>query len=87
MTSRYDPLNKYLLDSPRGPIKMSFFEIERILGFPLPKSARTYDAWWLDRSAGTTHSQARAWLNAGRLIQNVDRNAGVVTFTPIRGGV
>ena len=87
MTSKYDPLKKDLLDSPRGPIKMSFFEIERILGFSLPKSARTYNAWWLDRSAGTTHSQARAWLNAGRLIQNVYRNAAVVTFTPIGSGV
>ena len=81
MASKYDPLKKYLLEADRGPITMAFVEIENVLGFPLPKSARAYDAWWLDKSAGTTHSHAFAWLGGGRQVRRVDRAAALVTFT------
>jgi hypothetical protein len=42
---------------------MSFSEIERILGFKLPKSAYEHQAWWSNN--GTGHSHARAWLESG----------------------
>ena len=83
MTSKYDSLKRHLAQSGRGPLRMSFSEVERVLGFPLPKSARTYDAWWLDKSANTTHSHAKAWLDAGRQVERVDRNAAQVSFTGV----
>lgn len=83
MASKYDPLTRHLRKSSHDRLKMSFLEIEQVLGFPLPKSARTYDAWWLDRSPGTTHSHAKAWLDGGRQVENVDRNAAVVTFSAV----
>ncbi len=84
MPSKYDPLKQYLLVAARGPVEMSFAEIERLLGLPLPRSARHYDAWWLDASAGTTHVQARAWLDAHRRVEHVDRAGGVVRFGAVR---
>jgi len=39
---------------------MSVTEIERVLGFPLPDSARLYDVGWSEET-GSTHVQAQAW--------------------------
>lgn len=59
---------------------MSFDEIERIVG-SLPASARNYDAWWLDNSDDTAHTQASSgWLAAGWIVASVDRRAARVTF-------
>jgi len=43
---------------------MSFSEIEKILGFTLPTSARKYNAWWANEHNGS-HTHARAWQDAG----------------------
>ncbi len=58
---------------------MSFSEIERILGFALPASARRYQAWWANEREGT-HSHARSWLDASYGTQGVDLNAQTVRF-------
>ena len=58
---------------------MSFVEIERIIGGPLPASARRYRPWWANEQRGT-HIHARAWMGAGRRTANVDLNAGTVDF-------
>lgn len=83
MASKYDPLKKYLLEADRGAFQMSFSDIERVLGFPLPNSARRHDAWWRDESAGTTHVQAKAWLEARRRVERLDRSAGIVGFSAV----
>jgi hypothetical protein len=58
--SIYDPLEKHL---NTARITLTFDEIERILGFELPKSAHIHDAWW---DNGThNHPQRNAWINAG----------------------
>ena len=44
--SVYDPLKEYLSGRSESVIKMTFVEIERVLGHPLPASARKYTAWW-----------------------------------------
>ena len=78
-TSRYDPLPKYLLGRSEPVVKMTFAEIERVLGVTLPASARKYGPWWANEAAGT-HVHAQAWLGAGRRTANVDLNAGTVEF-------
>ena len=83
---KYDALGRYLASLPEDPVEMSFREIEQ-LGIELPFSARTYDAWWLDRSSGTTHSHAFAWLASGRQVGCVNRADSMVTFTAARAGV
>ena len=53
---------------------MSFEQIERILGFKLPKSAYEYETWWSGRS------HARVWLSAGWRTQDVNLAVHKVTF-------
>ena len=43
----------------------SFNEIEAILGFELPASARLHRPWWGNQSNGNGHSQSLAWTLAG----------------------
>ena len=36
---------------------MSFSEIERVLGFKLPKSAYQHEAWWSNNATGHSHAK------------------------------
>ncbi|WP_223974142.1 hypothetical protein [Bradyrhizobium sp. RD5-C2] len=64
--SIYDSLRDMLAASQLASIKMSFAEIEVLLGRSLPKSAYEYDAWWSNEDpTKTTHSHSRAWTTAG----------------------
>ena len=75
--SKYDPLYDHLANNPETVIALSFSEIERILGFALPASARRHQAWWANEREGT-HSHARSWLEASYGTQSVDLNAQTV---------
>lgn len=55
--------------------RTSFREIESIVGFELPASARLYRPWWANQSAGNGHSQALAWGVAGWETAQVDMEA------------
>jgi hypothetical protein len=78
-TSRYDPLKRYLAERTDPVIHLSFGEIERIIGGPLPASARRHRPWWANERSGS-HVHASAWMAAGRRTTNVDLNAAVVDF-------
>jgi hypothetical protein len=80
--SKYDPLQHNLrARSQSGPdIELSFGEIEKILGFKLPPSAREHSAWWANERG--THVQARAWMDAGWQVWRVSRSTGKVYFRP-----
>lgn len=45
--------------------RTSFGEIESIIGFELPASARLHRPWWGNQSRGNGHSQSLAWSVAG----------------------
>jgi len=76
--SRYMHLAKYLRGQLGGEVELSFAELERILGSPLPKSARELRVWW---SNDATHSQARfGWLAAGWRVESVNLSEGRVAF-------
>jgi hypothetical protein len=84
MTSKYDPLKQHLIQVDRGRLQMSFADIEQIIGLPLPASARSFDAWWLDKFPNKHRAHAKAWLDAGRGVDCVDRIGEVVEFTSVR---
>lgn len=79
--SRYDGLRSYLSEQSEPQVRLSFAEIERIIGQPLPASARRHRAWWANERNGT-HVHARSWLEASppRRSANVDLNAEVAEF-------
>jgi len=57
------------LTSVRSPITLRFTDVERILGRPLPPSARRHRAWWADSRSQTL---ARQWLAIGWRADEVD---------------
>lgn len=78
--SVYDRLRDKLITNTSASIKMSFAEIEILIGRSLPKSAYDYDAWWANEDPATTaHSHSRAWTTAGYAAE-VQRTQRMVTF-------
>ena len=58
----------------------SFAEIETVLGFKLPASARRSKAWWGNQGNGNGHVQALAWTAAGWDAANVNLEFESLTF-------
>jgi hypothetical protein len=84
--SKYDPLRRHLETQAADEVIMSFADVERILGFPLPASAREHRPWWANESRGA-HVQAAAWLKAGRQTARVDTVREQVAFVRTAPGV
>jgi len=59
---RYAALTRYLEQQAIREVRLSFHQIEAIIGASLPPSARSHQPWWANT---TTHTQAAAWLSAG----------------------
>jgi len=63
--SKYAPLYNYLRRKPGTEIRLSFADIERVIGQLLPKSAFKSQWWANERSPRSGHVQCIAWLDAG----------------------
>ena len=66
---KFIALTAYLEECGKDELKMTFSEIERIIGFRLPDSAYMYPAQW---SNSESHSLAFGWLNAGYLTRQIN---------------
>ncbi|MFN4357766.1 hypothetical protein [Sphingopyxis alaskensis] len=80
---KYEPLGEHLRALAGDRWNASFAEIERILGFRLPSSAREHRAWWANHSGGN-HSQAAAWVKAGWETRDVDQKRERIGFERVR---
>ena len=76
--SKYTPLKHRLEGTADTETAMSFAQVEDILGFGLPPSARKHQAWWAN--TGGTHVHAAAWLDAGWRTSRVDVAGERVVF-------
>jgi hypothetical protein len=76
---KYEPLTQYLQNQPVEIWEARFSDVESVLGFPLPRSAHEYPAWWANQQPG--HSQTRGWQDAGWETGQVDLSAKKVRFT------
>lgn len=76
--SKYEPLMRKLKSMPSREWPTSFREIERTLGFRLPKSARTHRAWWSNNASNSV--MTKAWLSAGWRTEQVDMQTEKLTF-------
>lgn len=76
----YAPLHAWLVGQPSNldKIHARFEQIEGILGFILPATARKKSQWWENNA--TRHVQARAWLDAGFHTANLSLSNGTVDF-------
>lgn len=76
---KYEPLKRHLQSQlTAAQARMTFAEIEGLLAFPLPMSARKYQAWWSNTRQG--HSHAAAWLDADWRTADLDLAGEAVTF-------
>ncbi|MEA3062517.1 MAG: hypothetical protein QOJ94_2298 [Sphingomonadales bacterium] len=85
MMGKYEPLARRLSTEIDAEWTVGFRELERLLGFPLPASARRYRPWWGNQK-GAGHSQARGWQDAGWQVWKVDLEGEQVTFRRELGG-
>ena len=75
---KYAPLKGWLEARTEQRLRVSFAEMEAILGFELPRSARLHRPWWAN-SFGA-HVQAAAWLDAGWQTAEVDLAGETLVF-------
>ncbi len=79
VSGKYAPLYHHLTKMTEFRWPTSFREIETVLGFGLPASARRHQAWWANQSGGG-HTHTRAWQEAGWRTRNVDLRAETLVF-------
>lgn len=76
--SKYEPLEKYLIASKEDAVALSFSQIEKILNRALPRSAFDYREWWANTQG--SHVQAKAWMSAGYMAEDVDMEGKSLVF-------
>ncbi len=81
-TRRYLPITSLLSSRPAHEFsfEVTFHEIERLLGEPLPQSARRHRPWWAN---DPSHVQATAWLALGWKTRDVQMKGERLTFARI----
>ena len=86
--SKYQRLYTHLCGLAAQEWRTSFSEIESLLGFALPASARLHRPWWSNQPAGNGHSQALSWSAAGWETAEVDMEAETLLLQrkPTAGG-
>lgn len=62
---KYQNLADYLGNLSVTQAKLSFSEIEHLIGENLPPSAKTHQAWWANSRTKDSHTWAHLWLKAG----------------------
>jgi hypothetical protein len=79
--TKYLPLREHLESRPEAETEtsLSFARVEGIIGDTLPASSRKYREWWANESRGS-HVQAKAWLEAGWMVESVNLRGQTVTF-------
>ena len=78
---KYSPLAEFLLAQKGEEVPLTFAEIERIIGAPLPPSHR-YRAWWSNNSFNSV--MTKVWLDAGFRSADVDIKKRKLVFRKVR---
>lgn len=77
VSAKYRGLAEYLLQSNARKVTLAYAQIEEILGFSLPDTARKFkQSYWANTE---THSYASSWLAVGYKAR-VDAETDMVTF-------
>jgi hypothetical protein len=80
--SKYEPLTHKLKLVPYREWRTTFADLERTLGFRLPKAARSYRAWWSNNASNNV--MTKAWLTAGWRTEQVDMAGETLVFKKIK---
>ena len=84
-TSKYSPLSVYLSQARKTTITLTFAQLDEILGFPLPASAKRHQAFWANQSDTRIRPWARAWQTAGYRVDGIhlDAQTGWIRFSRV----
>jgi hypothetical protein len=77
---KYSPLRAYLISQNENRIPMTFDEIERLIGAPLPASKK-YPAWWSNNPSN--NPMTKEWLAAGFQTEEVNIARESVVFSRV----
>lgn len=79
--SKYAPLTSFLSARAGREVRMSFAEIETVIGHRLPQKSKMVRAWWNNNPSNNVMTRAR--LNAGYKTAQVDVAAERLSFSSI----
>ncbi len=82
-SSKYSGLALHLSGVPASTWRARFSDIEKVLGFPLPESARQHRAWWSNN--GSNNVMTKVWKSAGWETEQVDMENQVLVFRKLSG--
>lgn len=80
---KYAPLTAFLAQRAETEVPMTFADIERVTGHPLPASKR-YPAWWSNNPSNNV--MTKAWLAAGYQTERVDISGQRLVFRRMAAG-
>jgi len=83
---KYRKLYAHLCSLSGPEWRTSFDEIETILGFALPPSARIHRPWWANQTDGHGHSHSRSWSVAGWETAHVNMDTETLLFRQKQSG-
>ena len=66
MPGKYKALYEYLENRYANTVVLTFAQIEDLLGFTLPDSARVHQEWWANNDPNATPPHSRSWTLASR---------------------
>ena len=75
---KYEPLKEFLRRSRTREVRMTFDQIERVIGEKLPPKAQHHRAWW--SNSPTNNVMTKAWLEAGFRSEQVDMEGRKLVF-------
>ncbi|MGD9738111.1 MAG: hypothetical protein AB7O56_09755 [Bauldia sp.] len=81
VSTKYAPLAEHLSAQYGNSIRMTFADIERVLGFALPPSARRHRPWWSNNPDNS--AMTRVWLDAGFRTEQVDIPGETLVFARV----
>jgi hypothetical protein len=80
---KYEPLKEFLRKQRASEVRMSFGQIEQILGAKLPPKAQRHRAWWSNSASNSV--MTKAWLEAGFRSERVDLAGRKLVFRRVSG--
>jgi len=81
---KYDPLGEFLRGQTSDLVRVSFADVERIIGGKLPQNSQNYPAWWSNNP--TNNVMTKVWLAAGFKTEQVDVEGRRLVFRRVRKG-
>src|SRR5258705_9095850 len=74
---KYENLGEFLRGQKNSSVRLSFSEVEKIIGHRLPRSSR-YPAWWSNNPSNNV--MTKVWLEAGFKTEQVDIEGRKLVF-------